>query len=178
MPSDINYADGVHSKEFLTDSVLPSGFLWQVAMCHTWFVGEHHQQQQQSPNFHSRHWVLRKHHRTVVHGLNKCYLFYLYECIYFWWIFFIHEQMADIKIVMVVFSNVARTWDFSFSALKQRCYLFPAKFSLSYAILKKAPLHCIPHLFCLSVAVSFSRDEMLNRLLLSKVSLRSGCCAE
>lgn len=33
MPSDINYADRLCSKEFLTDSVLPPGLLWQVAMC-------------------------------------------------------------------------------------------------------------------------------------------------
>ena len=45
MPSDINYADRLYGKEFLTDSVLPSGLLWQVAMCLAWFVSKHHQQQ-------------------------------------------------------------------------------------------------------------------------------------
>lgn len=29
MPSDINYADRLYGNEFLTDSVLPSGLVWQ-----------------------------------------------------------------------------------------------------------------------------------------------------
>lgn len=39
MPSDINYADRVYSRKFLTDSLLPSGLRWQAVMCCCgWFV--------------------------------------------------------------------------------------------------------------------------------------------
>lgn len=45
MPSEINYADRLNGNEFLTDSVLPSGLLWQLAMCQAWFVSELQQKQ-------------------------------------------------------------------------------------------------------------------------------------
>lgn len=45
MPSDINYADRLYGNEFLTDSVLPSGLVWQLAMCQVWFVTELKEQQ-------------------------------------------------------------------------------------------------------------------------------------
>lgn len=45
MPSDINYADRLCGSEFLTDSVLPSGLLWQLPMCQAWFISEPKQQQ-------------------------------------------------------------------------------------------------------------------------------------
>lgn len=45
MPSDINYADRLYGNEFLTDSVLPSGLLCQLAMSQAWFVSELKQQQ-------------------------------------------------------------------------------------------------------------------------------------
>lgn len=41
MPSDINYDDRVYSRKFLTDSLLPSGLLWQaVVHCCAWFASE------------------------------------------------------------------------------------------------------------------------------------------